>query len=328
MEKVKKKFSQSFVFKVALLTLPLYILWYLYIGNFADFYNLPTNTRWNFVKQVLKTQNNSQVKTLFLGESRVNAGIDFKKIDSCFSFASGGATSIEMYYILEKYLQKNPAPENIFLSISPRFLTETFSFFPYAVRYDLINSSDFNEITNVYSQCKKDTVLGSFPLFKFYSYQFRFAGHYQTDVYRNKAFGGYSKNTQMKKRMLNSNGGRMHPGLKQTCSELNYETRYKEFQPSKLLDIYFNKILLVCQKHKINLTFDFMPMNESSYKKLSPNFISTYKNYISSYSGKFPEFNISNRVYSYPDSCFGDASHLNNKGKLIFTDSLLQTLNN
>ncbi len=327
MEYPKRKFTQSFFFKASLLVFPLYIIWYLFIANFADYYNLPTNTRWHFISGILeKKQEIPTVTVLFLGESRVNAGIDFTKIDSSFSFASGGATPVEMYFILAKYLKKHPAPEKVFLSISPRFLCETFAFFPYAVRNDLFTVADFNEILANAKTFKNDTTLGDFPRLKFYAYKLRYAGFYQTDIYRNKAFAAYTDNIKMKKNMLQNNGARFHPGLKASCSLLNYETKYNTFAPAPLLNHYLDALFLLCKNKNIKLIFEFMPMNESSFKVLKSKFKEEYKEYISAYQKKYPQFKISNQMYSYPDTFFGDASHLNSKGKKKFTNSLDLTL--
>lgn len=285
------------------------------------YYNRSDNTRWYYLKQVLdgniKTE---KADVIFLGESRVNAGIDFKQIPNCYSLAYGGTSSIENYFILKKYVEKHSKPKTVFYSVSPRFLKEIFSFYHYAVRNDIFTSEDINEILETYNQIETDSILGSNIKWRFYLYKLNWFNYYQTDVYYSYGFASYKKNKQMIEQMNSMKGGRIHPGLKNISSELNEETRYKNFKPSPVLDRYFKKVFEFCRRNDINIIFDFMPMNESSIKKLKPEFISDYKKYIQSVSDIYPEFTISDTLYSFPDSLFGDASHLNNKGQKRYTE--------
>ncbi len=309
--------------KAIILIIPIYLLWFSYIEFMPDYYNKATNTRWNFINKSLeKKYLIPKSDIIFLGESRVNAGIDFTKITNSYSFASGGASPTEMYYILKKYSENYQCPKTVYLSISPRFLSETFAFYPYAVRNNLFSYSDFKEITSILQ--KNDTTIGTYPFLKFFLYKLNYLEYYQSDVAYNNVFGGYSKNKILIKRMIKHKGGRPHPGLKKNSSELNYETKYKHFVPSKLLNHYFNNIFKFCKEKNIQLNFFFMPMNESSYKELNPDFILEYKNYIHKFKEKYPAFSISDSIYSYPNNLFGDESHLNYKGKKVFTKNFIE----
>ncbi len=316
-----KKYSEiKRVIKKGLIYLiPLYLLWTLYIETMPMYYNRPTNTRWYFLKKSLDDKYKiPESNKIFLGESRLNAGIDFTQIPGSYSFASGGSTPVEMYYILKNYLVKYPKPDTVFLSISPRFFSEIFAFWHFAVRNNLISYTDMNEILS--EKEKQDTVLGSFAKANFFLYKADYLGYYQDDVLYNYIFAGYYENKKMVDTMIKMHGGRPHPGLKDSCSGLNYETKYSHFIPAPLLENYFDKTLVFCKEQDIKLIFFSMPMNSSSFKKLNPDFVKEYQRFIQKYQQKYPEFNISDSLYAYPDTLFGDASHLNLKGRNRFTD--------
>jgi hypothetical protein len=314
---------KKLIYRGLLLIIPVYILWFLYIQYMPMYYSRPNGIHWYFIKNSLeKNYPFEPVRILFLGESRVNAGIDFNRINDCRSFASGGATSIEMYYVLKKYCAAYPKPNLVFLSISPRFLSETFAFYPYAVAMKFIDRHDFKEIKSRLS--KSDTTLGTNPAFKFWLYQLNNLEYYQSDVLYSSVFMSYKDNTKLIEEMLNHRGASPHPGLADSCSELNYETRYQTFKPSPIIDTYFDLLLNFCKERRIDVIFDFMPFNESSLKASNPIFIQEYRSYIRGYAQKYPEFRISDTVYAYPDNCFGDESHLNFKGKERYTKYLLE----
>lgn len=318
---MKRKPFIKFLKKTLLIIIPVYIVWFVYIELMPMYYNRPTNTRWHFIKQVLDKKYevpNSDI--IFLGESRVNAAVDFNQIPNSFSFASGGATPIEMYYILKKYSENFSVPDTVFFSISPRFFSETFAFYSYAVRNNLFSYKEFNKICRHLTD--NETTLGKHPKLQFFLYKLNYIEYYQSDVVYNYVFGGLKENEAFTEKMINLRGGRLHPGLKDSCSDLNYETTYEYFTPAPVLRFYANSILSFCEEKNIHLIYDFIPMNESSFKALKKPFISEYRAFIKSFSEEYPQFQISDTIFSYPDKYFGDESHMNSKGKIKYTEYL------
>lgn len=310
---------------IFLILIAVYITTTIYIAFFPTYYDNVNNTRWVLINKTLHKKidlSDSTINTLFIGDSRLNAAFNFKKIKNSWSFGMGGSTPIENYYLLKSYLTIYEKPETVFFSISPRFLSQTFAFWDLAVRNDFFSKNDFNEILLNYNNLQ-DTSLGWCPKTKYWLYKLNFITFYQEDLRNNLIFFGKQKNLQLANYVTNNRGKRPHPNLKNTCSELNYEVKMKNFAPAPIFDLYFNKVLKLCENEQIILIFRAMPMNESSFKKLKPKFIADYQKYMQQKQESFPQFMISNSLYSYPDSLFGDASHLNKKGTKIFTENFL-----
>lgn len=258
-----------------------------------------------------------------MGDSRLNTNVDVKRIPNAWSFAAGGSSPIEMYYALKNYIKIYSKPDTVFVSFSPRTLIEAYSFWDYAIRNNYLSHSEFKEICLNLQKHPSDTVIGNFPYLYYLLYKFNYIEYYQTDLYKNHVFGARQKNEQIIDHFQMEKGVWIYPGLKKGCSELNYESKLKSFVASGLLDFYFVKMLDICQKENILVIFDFRPINKSSYQKLNKNFVSGYKNYIRHLANKYPDFIISDTVYFYEDKYFGDESHLNNKGKQIYSDYIL-----
>ncbi len=319
---MKKK--QTFILKLGIIITSVYLIVFLYIEFFPTYYNNVNNTRWHISTKILNKKidiSDTSISLLVLGESRVNAGLDLTKIPNSWSFASGGTTPVEMYFVLEKYLETYQKPDTIFLSISARFLSEILAFWDYGVRNNFIN---YNNFIKIEKNRKNYKVLGFFPLGKFFLYKMNFINFYQADFFTNRVCFAKSKNKKMLAWVLNNNGQRLHEGLKNSCSELNYETKYENFNTPELFDFYFNEIFETCKNKNIYIFFDFMPMNKSSEKKLNTTFIQEYKKYIQSYQKKYLEFSISDTLIFYDDSFFGDPSHLNIKGQAKYTKYFLK----
>jgi len=311
--------------KLLLFVSGLYILIFLYINYFPAYYNSVDNTRWNYFSQVFEEEVEiSKSKILFLGDSRLNTNVDVKKISNAWSFAAGGSSPIEMYYALKNYIRIYSKPDTVFVSFSPRTLIEAYSFWGYAIRNDYFSNNQFKEIYMNLQKLPADTVLGNFPYLHYLMYRLNYIEYYQADIYKNHIFLAKQKNEQIINHFQNEKGVWNYPNLKKGCSEFNYESKLESFDVSALLNLYFIKSLDLCKKENIHVIFDFMPMNESSYKKLNENFVSGYKNYINTLVVQFPEFTISDTVYYYNDKYFGDESHLNNEGKQIYSDYVLR----
>ncbi len=306
---------------VILLTI-VYGLYWSYLEFCPTFYNEATNNRWHFLKTTFEEkQNYAHCSTLFLGDSRLNAGVVFRDIDSSFNVSAGGASSIEMYFILKKYLESYPAPQKIVLSQSPRFFKELFAFWGYAVRNDFFEKRELDEIFTA-AELLQDTILGTCPRGQAWLFKLKYFKYYQPDLRASRIFFGKKRNRKMTTSMIVERGRRPHPLRYQSHSGLNYETRYDSFEPSPLLDLYFDKLLELCQKHSIEVVFLNMPMNESSFKKLSPSFKSGFSSYLEQKSKSYSHVLFETNLYAWPDSMFGDPSHLHMKGAKFFTDSL------
>ncbi len=313
-----KKQWKSFFLKFVIITTSVYLTVFLYIEFFPNYYNNVNNTRWQITKNTLNKNidiSDTTISILFLGDSRLNAGIDLSQIPNSWSFASGGSTPVEMYFVLEKYLENYNKPDTIFLSISPRFLSEILAFWDYGVRNDFITTNNFIEIEKY-----NNKALGFCPKGKFLLYKLNFINFYQSDFFTNRVFLAKEKNEQMLKYILNHNGQRFHESLQDSCSEPNHETNFTEFIPSEVFDYYFNIIFETCQKQQIFISFEAMPMNSTSEKKLNKNFIKDYQKYIQNYQKKYPEFYISDTLLYYNNLYFGDKSHLNIKGQKKYTE--------
>lgn len=311
--------------KVFIIIIIVNLFLFTYIEFFPLFYNTKNSIRWLFIKAKSKnTIFKNKKNIILLGDSRLNTDVDVRKIPNSYSFATGGATAIAMYYSFKNYLKNNPSPDTLILSLSPRSLTTICSFWEYGVKNNFFSYHEISEIFYNIERLNDDKVLETnFPKLKYIAYKLNYIGFYQMDIKRNRIFMAYNKNNKMIAKMEQLNGKRIYPNLKKSCSDLNYETGMKIFKESPLLNYYLIQIFELCKKNNIHLIFEAMPMNKSSHKVLSNKMLQEYKIYIKHFAEKYPNFDINDSLYFYSDKYFGDASHLNTKGEKIFTDYFL-----
>lgn len=294
---------------------------YIYIQAFPLYYNKVNNTRWWLVNKTLEKKydiSDTTVNILFMGDSRINAGLDFRQIANSWSFGMGGSTPIENYYLLKKYLAVYPQPDTIYFSISPRLYTELYAFWSLAVRNDFFNYSELSEIVQN-SRELNDTLFDNSDLLKYCLYKINYPLYYQSDIRDNLVVFARSKNLELIDFVMNNRGKRPHPNMKDSCSEMNYESTMKNFRTSAVIDLYFDKILDLCRSKNIKLIFLSMPMNKTSFEALTATFMRDFEQYMQLKQSKYPEFDFEYQLFSYPDAFFGDESHLNSKGTAKYT---------
>ncbi len=325
---------------ILFLAITVKLTFYLYLSNFQEYYCTANIMRWLFLKEIKEGKISiKKSKILFLGDSRLNTGVKNENIKNSYMLASGGATSIEMYYLLNSLLRTNYTPDTLFLSLSPRSFVEAFAFWDLSVKNEFFKVNEIDSVLK-YSEILDNNILLKTgmpdiadpgikqeykriylsPELNYLTYKYKYIGHYQADVKYNIMNFSNAKYKTAKTEMMKLKGRRVYRTLKDSCSELNFETGLSEFIVNPLLDFYFREILDLCREKDMYLIFDFLPMNISSEKKLSEDFITDYKRYIHLISREYPEFSVTDTMYFYSDSLFGDPSHLNTRGMNKFTE--------
>ncbi len=308
---------------------------------FPMYFYSENNTRWLFQNSIINNTQSDTINTLFVGDSRLNTGIDIMQFDNAWQLSIGGASTIEMYYSLKKYLKNNRKPDTIYMSFSARSLIGVFSFWEYAVRNNLFTYSDIKEILMTSKkienhrtlrkkaslQYKKEKELYIFnPYIKFFLYKINFIKYYQNDIKNNSIFFAKKDNELFFEELTKYKGHRKYKYYHKTNDYLNYESNLKSFDYSKLLNYYLDLIFDVCRKNDIHVVYFTCPINASSFDKLNKNFKTEYLDYINHYKKKYREFNISDTIISFDNSCYGDASHFNSKGQKKNTNYLINYL--
>ncbi len=331
---------RKLIITISFLLISVKLTLFLYLSNFQEYYCSENSMRWLFLKEIKENKIPvKEARILFLGDSRLNTGIKNEEIKNSYMLASGGATSIEMYYLLRNFIKNQYKPDTVFLSLSPRSFVEAFAFWNLSTKNEFFKDNEMDSILKYSEILDNNDLLTTkmhdiadpgmeseygkifqSPRIYYLSYKWKYIGHYQPDMRRNIMSFSNRKYKALKGEMMSLNGRREYKTLKDSCSELNFETGLSVFRVNPLLDHYFKKILKLCKEEGIFVIFDFMPMNESSENSLKESFIADYEKYIESISKEFDGFSFSDTMYFYKDYFFGDPSHLNEKGMLEFTE--------
>ena len=313
----------KFVLKCIAALLPL-IAVVLYTALFPFGYMDIEYPSWRYTK---KMTCNASYDTVILGDSRAMADLVPSEFGTdTVNLAVGGATSIEMYYTLNRYIKNNGCPENIIVMIAPFHYSIIDNFWTRTAYFNYLSASDMNELFSYAKACNSETLIKKGYKNDLLSYRLRFPDKYLPALINSGLIGRYSEN-KAKYNKISADFGYGEFGNANGCSDLNYETGYEEMHKTGdalLLDVYLNRLLSLIEDNGINAVLTVPPMNESSFNSLKPSYKEDFNYYLENIKSSHPGIRVETEIPVYDDKYFGDSSHLNNEGALLFTKDYIE----
>ena len=316
-----KKFK--FVLKCIVALLPVIAI-VLYTALFPFGYMDIEYPSWKYTKEMTEK---ASADTIILGDSRAMADLVPSEFDTdTVNLAVGGATSIEMYYTLSSYIKNNGCPENIIVMFAPFHYSIIDNFWTRTAYFNYLSVSDMSELFSYAKACNSETLIKKGYKDDLLSYRLRFPDKYLPALINSELIGRYSENSEEYNK-ISADSGYGEFGTAKGCSDLNYETGYEQMHrtgDALLLDVYLNKLLSLIEENNINAVLAIPPMNESSYNNLKPSYKDDFYSYLKNIKSSHPGISVETEIPVYDDKYFGDSSHLNNEGALLFTKDYIE----
>lgn len=282
---------------------------------------------WKSKKEFLAQAHDS--KNLVIGDSRALEGILPNKIGNNFyNMALGGATPVEGYYTLRRYLEAN-RPQKIIISYAPFHLRSEETFYDRTLKFGYLTNADLWDFCQVVNQVKQ-TINGA----KLESVYARYHYFLQYFLALNDVF--YAFRTNLKKlfyeesgylhnkdiyREITSQEGQHYFGTNPYFDDLNDEAKLKHFKDaSVIINIYLRKLIELALDNNIRVYYINAPFNEASARALMVDFVADYNDYMQKLKNLYPQVDWHSDLHYYSNNCFGDRSHLNHYGSQIFSE--------
>ena len=283
---------------------------------------------------------------LILGDSRAMADLIPEVISgellgdesaAIENLAVGGATTIEMYCFLERYLEHNEAPETAVVMFAPfhysyidNYKTRTTYFnaltLPQLIR--LLKDAKEAELENSAASYAPADLSASYCAVKFEDYiPYTISARlFMPDVYlpamlNARLIGRKSLNTAAYDN-LRASHGQGYFGTLDGCSDAAYEASYTQMSEDDnayLLKSYADRLLKLLYDNGVKVILAQPPMNETTYDSLDANYVNQYRDYITTLCEAYDNVIFEDMPQRYDNEYFGDASHLNEKGAVKFS---------
>ncbi len=316
-----KRTLTRFFAKCILAVIPLIVLC-LFTALFPLGYMDEEYPSWKYQKDM--SVSGPSYDTIILGDSTAKAGlIPAGLSDHVINLAIGGATPIEMYYTLERYLEHHDAPQHILIMFTPYHYSFLDNFWQRTMYFNYLKPSEaFTVLKNAYSFSEEAIITDNW-LLDAVSYRLRLPNQYLPAMYNSGFIGRKSSNEAIYQEIADRRG-QYYFGIADGCSDHNYESNYTALNLSPSVDLYMHKLLDLCIQNEIDVVLEQAPMNTSSYVLLDQTYIDEYTAYMEHLTSEYPDVKVDTVIAHYEDAYFGDASHLNEKGAVRFTDEIKQ----
>ena len=277
---------------------------------------------WMQQKDYINSYSNKR-EIIFLGDSRMQAAIIPAELcDNSYNLAVGGATTVEMYYSLKKYLKNHPKPEKVIMGFggfhyqgSEAYKTRTHYFHFLSLREEI--ESQYMRY-KAYKTVNNKTIDLKAEIIDSLKYNFLFPQKYSGACINSKFKRGEANHKFYDKTYADK--GHMYFGaMAKESTELNSEARQKDFEIDVWIEFYLKKIVALCHDNNIPLYIEQLPMNEASFEAISTSdWYNDFQACLIQMADK-SKIPINTVIPCYPSDCFGDPSHLNENGAMRFT---------
>lgn len=253
-------------------------------------------------------------KILFIGNSRTWSQIDAEKISlqlgqKTYVLSQDGRDSRILFHKFKTYLARNIQPEKIFLQFDPYFINPlndgTFYGKDNYLRYIYKDRLGINHLfENEKGYNKFETFI---PLKRYFSTRNGIQILYNHITNKNQNNKSFRFGSEPQKFAWQNKSNFENPDV--TTGQLKYD--------------YIDSMIQLCNKMSIKITLIYPPQSYPSYLKVEPTILKSLKSFAQSRKIEFWNFN--GMKYNNKN-IFYNHMHLNDKGSLIYTNDLLDSI--
>ena len=260
--------------------------------------------------------------TVILGDSgAMSALVPDHLGGSCVNMATGGATSIEMYFIFSEYLENHDAPKTAVIMFAPFHYWHIDNYSTRTQYFRAIPLSDVKELYSDAKACGSQSVRPDGWLVQEISARCCLPNRYLPAIDAAHFTGRRAENGKRYDELTASRGWGSF-GTQEGCWDESYETSYEDMEidgDAKLITLYMQKLLRLCDDNGIHTVLLQPAVNDATFTGINEHYYGSYRNYIKQLSAIIDDMEYETELRVYDGKYFSDTSHLNREGAEKFT---------
>jgi hypothetical protein len=269
--------------------------------------------------------NQKNTNSFVIGDSRSLSGIQPLMLSKKYvNISIPGTTFYEDYLLLKYLIQKNKRIDTIILCHGAMHLEKTVWFQKtLGLNYKFLKYSDLIDLWNVekrYNCSYTDKAGKPDPNFSFIKNTLAYCNVQPSYIFTN-LLNNLKKPFDEKvfKNEILKNKGFKLIGNKDSAIKGNQEFYEQEFIPNPIISHYLFLIDSLTKSNNIACYYFTAPLSKISYDKTKFNYYKKYTSKINEIEMKCENIIFSKELLLYPNTLFGDNSHLNLSGSAKFT---------
>lgn len=287
---------------------------------------------WRYTSEVIKGNEGEQYyDTVILGDSgAMSSFVPQVLSDSTVNLAVGGGTALEMYYFLKGYLANHDAPKSVVIMFAPFHYWNIDNYETRTMYFKALSIDDVKEVYSLSKDGEVESVYKKDVFFDELSCRLGLPTKYLPAITAARFIGRRSSNIKAYNELIENRGYGTF-GTLDGCDELSYECSYDSMDYGSemiFLSVYLQKLYDLCDKNNIRVLQLQPALNEASYEAISPEYIAGYTAYLNMLKQQYANVYYETSLRKYPNEYFGDVSHLNHKGAVIFSEEIKEKYQN
>lgn len=269
--------------------------------------------------------NRASDRVLILGDSRAKAGFQPAKLwEGSYNIALGGASPIEGYYGLKKYLANHEKPRTVIMAYAPMHYMDVDTLWTRSIYFHTLSPEDFRDLVrNAANFQDTEKILIENYNVEYLMHYFYMPNKYATALKKSAFVLRHEKTVQKYNDMVAYKGHSFY-GTAEYSDGVNGEAKVTDFAASDIITWYLEETFALCRENGIQVILEQTPMNETSYGILTEDFKNHFRSYMYDLAANNPDVTVFPDFLCYPNDCFGDADHLNEKGVSVYCGYMME----
>lgn len=254
-------------------------------------------------------------EVILLGDSRMKIDVNAVELDNTYNMALAGASPMESYYTLKRYLTAGNIPHAVYIGFAPTHFTSYENYLERGLFFHYYDENEIREINiNIMKYDGKDYTSEA------YKYIWRSPAVYLTALLHSFKEDRELLNFNLYEEMQRCKGTlTMNVKKKPDALVQPEETKEKHFKLKRVLDYYLGQTIIMCKDNHIPVYIVQLPMSDYGVELLkSTGYMQQYENYMQTLADDYG-ISVEIHIPVYPDELFADNSHLNKQGQQQYT---------
>ena len=284
---------------------------------------------WYYENSEFSKNHKEYVRNLIIGDSVAKAGFHPKYLgENSYNFALGGASPMEEYIYLREYLRRHEAPKVILCGFLPAHLVDCDTFWTRSVYFHRISYDDACEVLLEAKNFKNSGALDikdwKAELEQYIMYSPRKYGMAVLKTLKGIVLPIESRSAVNKRiyNLVRLDRGHCYFGSLTEWNRPNIYAQWENFRYSDMMVEYLYRLIDLCISQDIKFIYCAMPMNNSTYDVLNTNFKVEYLRFLHELQSRYSNIIVETYLCHLDNGCFGDATHLNERGSKLFSEMI------
>ncbi len=285
----------------------------------------------------------------FVGDSTAIADLMPSRVGpGVRDFGLGGGTPLETYYIVHSMLKCKNRPRYVALEFVPSALgddpgfpdPEKTFFWSKAYQYRVLNFAQAMEALKYSNRYNSKLIIGTPSLFnidyrvKALLYAVRFPPYFmpELDHYANDLRSGLrgrdaARSDEMYGQTMLDDGHHFFGTQPYSTTQLDHDSDRTDHRIAPLQDFYLRRTMQALHADGIQVLLIEPPRQVTSFLHYPPGLVDDFQNYLLDLQSSGPDVHlIGNGMLVWAPPLFGDESHLDLRGGLIYSEMMRETL--